>query len=94
MRRTLAECPRSDDKEDGRRQDRYESINQADRGADNAEHTPEQEPERDTEQQSSGDSMVWWRGVQGGNRCSGPAVCQMRSQLSADLGIVYRVGVL
>jgi hypothetical protein len=37
--------------------------------------------------------MVWWRGVQGGNRCSGAAVCQMRSQLSADLGIVYRVGV-
>jgi len=93
MRRTLAERPRPNDEEDGRRQDRHESVDQADRGADNAEHTPEQEPERDAEQESSGGSMVWWRGVQGGNRCSGAAVCQMRSQLSADLGIVYRVGV-
>jgi hypothetical protein len=29
--------------------------------------------------------MVWWRRVQGVNRCSGAAVCQMRSQLSADV---------
>jgi hypothetical protein len=29
--------------------------------------------------------MVWWGGVQGGNRCSELAVCQMRSRLSADM---------
>ena len=30
--------------------------------------------------------MIWRRSVQGGNRCSGAAVCKMRSQLSANLG--------
>lgn len=86
MRRPLAERPSPNDQEDGRGEDRHECVDQADRGADNAECAPEQKPERDTEQESSGDSMVWWRRVQGGNRCSGAAVCQMRSQLSANLG--------
>lgn len=94
MRGTLAERPSADDQEDGRWQNRYERVNQSDRGADNAKCTPEQEPKRDSEQESSGDSMVWWRGVQGGNRCSETAVCQMRSQLSAELGTVCGLGVL
>lgn len=86
MRCALAERPRTDDQKDGGRQDRHECIDQSDRRAEHAEHTPEQEPERDAEQQFSDDSMVWWRRVQGGNRCSEAAVCQMRSRLSADLG--------
>lgn len=94
MRRSFAERPRSNDQEDGRRQDWNECIHQANGRADNTERTPEQEPERDTEQESSGDSMIWRRSVQGGNRCSGAAVCQMRSQLSADVVRSRCLGVL
>ena len=86
MGSSFAKRPSANDQEDGGRQDWDERIHQADGRADHAEAAPEQEPERDTEQQSSGDSMVWRRSVQGGNRCSGAAVCQMRSGLSADMG--------
>lgn len=86
MGSSFAKRPSANDQEDGGRQDRDERIHQADGRAYHAEAAPEQEPERDTEQQSSGDSMIWRRSVQGGNRCSGAAVCQMRSGLSADMG--------
>ncbi len=93
MRCALTEGPNADDQEDGRRQDRHESVDQPDRGAKDADKPPQQDPERDSEQQSSGDSMIWRGSVQGGQRCSGAAVCQMRSQLSAGLGTARYLGV-
>lgn len=93
MWRALAESPRADNQEDGGRQDGYEGVHQSDRCAEHAEYAPEQEPKRDAEQQSSDDSMVWWRRIQGGSRCSESAVCQMRSRLSADLGVTVHPSV-